>query len=389
MTGHGGAPGTRRWSGRKSLLVLLMATGTSLGLAPALLGSPGGTEATLTSSVAFGFALIGSVILLRQDWHRDGWRFVAIGLFLVVALSADHILGADSWQAKWVTGWAFPAFFAAFAQLNLTFPTGRLPKGGGWPAAGRRLGRILPLLAGLLALTGDFYGPNPGINPYGFLPGEVYLLAFVGIVLGLVISAISVVVRFRLASGVERIQLKWATAAITVAVTAVALTFIAFFGAPLAGLPQPPEQGLWLPAAFTYALVPVAFARAVLRYRLYEIDRIISRTVTYALVVALVALVYAIPVILLPRLLGEPNDVVVAASTLAAAAAFNPARHRIQRAVDHRFNRARYDAQREVEHLAIRLEDSIDLESVTDDLTDVVARTVAPTSTVVWLRERP
>lgn len=374
---------------QKIMLGALMTTGAVLGLAPALLGKPGGLEATVTSSVAFLFALVGSVILLRQGWHRDGWRFVAIGIFLVVALSADHILDAESWTAKWVTGWAFPGFFAAFAQLNLTFPTGFLPTGKGWRAAGRRLGRILPLLVVLLAVTKDFYGPNPGSNPYGILPGEVYLVAFVAIVLSLVASAVSVVVRFRLASGIERLQLKWATAAITLSVTAVSLTFIGFFGLPLVGLPQPPEEGLWLPAAFTFATVPTAFALAVLRYRLYEIDRIVSRTVTYALVVAVVAAVYAIPVLLLPPLLGESNDLVIAGSTLAAAAVFDPARRRIQTLVDRRFDRAKYDAEREVDRFSDHLTDGVALTSVLDELEGVLQRTLAPAAAGVWVREPP
>lgn len=135
--------------------------------------------------------------------------------------------------------------------------------------------------------------------------------------------------------------------------------------------------------------LPVVVLIAVFRHHLYDIDRIVSRTVTYALVAAVVTTVYAIPVLVLPRLLDKSNDLVIAASTLGAAAVFNPVRRRIQRGVDHRFNRARYDAEREVDALSSRLEDAVDLTTVTDDLSRVLDRTVSPVHRAVWIRTVP
>ena len=124
----------------------------------------------------------------------------------------------------------------------------------------------------------------------------------------------------------------------------------------------------------------------MIRHGLYGVDRLVRRTVSYGGVAAVVAAVYVIPVLLLPRILGESNDVVIAASTLAAAAVFNPVRRRIQRAVDHRFDRARYDAEHEVDLFTGRLTDEVALDTVVNDLWGVLQKTVAPSVAAIWLR---
>ncbi|NIS29573.1 MAG: hypothetical protein GWO04_06205 [Actinobacteria bacterium] len=126
---------------------------------------------------------------------------------------------------------------------------------------------------------------------------------------------------------------------------------------------------------------------ALLRYRLYEIDRIVSRTVSYALVAAVVGLVYAVPVLLLPRVLGGSNQLVVAVSTLGAAAVFNPVRRRIQRSVERRFDRSRYDAAREVEAFATRLRSGATLDAVRSDVDTVLRSTLGPNTAALWIRE--
>lgn len=138
----------------------------------------------------------------------------------------------------------------------------------------------------------------------------------------------------------------------------------------------------WLGAVVAWPALPYA----VIRHGLYGVDRLVQRTVGYGLIAFVIALVYVLPVVLLPRLLGESNDLVIAASTLAAAAAFNPVRRRIRRAVDRRFDRTRFDAQQVIDMFAERLTDEVALRTVVDDLQGVLQRTVAPSEAPVWLR---
>jgi hypothetical protein len=195
-----------------------------------------------------------------------------------------------------------------------------------------------------------------------------------------VVSMASVIPRFWHAGPVERQQLKWFVLAALV--NAIYLSGDLLFGIP--------AGGIWvLMDLLVPSLIPVAVALAVLRYRLYEIDRILSRTVSYGLLTAALVGLYLLVVALLQPLL-EPltgnSSLAVAASTLAVAGAFNPARRRLQSAVDRRFDRARYDAARAVQAFAARLRTQVDLDEVTDGLQDTVVATVAPTRVAVWLR---
>jgi len=195
-----------------------------------------------------------------------------------------------------------------------------------------------------------------------------------------VLAAASLLVRFRRGGPVERQQLKWFVLAAAVASATVIADVL---GAPVSG-------PVWsVVDALSFALLPVAVGIAVLRYRLYEIDRIVSRTVSYGLLTAGLVGLYLLVVALLRPLL-EPftgsSTLAVAASTLAVAAAFNPARRRLQAAVDRRFDRARYDAARAVDAFAARLRNQVDLDEVTAGLRDTVVATVAPTRVAVWLR---
>jgi hypothetical protein len=141
-------------------------------------------------------------------------------------------------------------------------------------------------------------------------------------------------------------------------------------------------------SAFTLAALPAGLAVAIMRYRLYDIDRIISRTLAYAIVTGLLVGVYAGLVLLATQVLSITSPVAVAAATLATAALFNPVRRRVQRAVDRRFNRARYDADRTIEAFAARLQDSVDLAAVQADLASVVHRALEPAHVTLWTNDR-
>jgi hypothetical protein len=199
--------------------------------------------------------------------------------------------------------------------------------------------------------------------------------------LTVMVAAASLVVRFRRAHGMERQQLRWvAWAAVLVVLAAV----IALASAAL-GLPET----LGWATGICVALLPLAIGAAILRYRLYDLDRILSRTLTWGLLTVLLGGGYAVVVLGLGQLLGRDSSLVVAGATLAVAALFQPARRRVQAVVDRRFNRRRHDATRIVEGFGARLRDQVDLDTLTTDLLAVVEETMQPTQASLWLRSPP
>jgi hypothetical protein len=197
-----------------------------------------------------------------------------------------------------------------------------------------------------------------------------------------VAAAGSLVVRFRRARGVERQQLRWL--ALGAAVSGAVALLVGVVAGAMA------KDSLVLAALGTcVALLPLATGASILRYRLYDLDRIISRTLAYGLLTVLLGGGYAGVVLGLGQLLGRDSSLVVAAATLAVAAAFQPARRRIQRAVDRRFNRRRYDAARMIQAFSGRLRQQVDLEALTGELLAVVEQTMQPTRVSLWLRPSP
>jgi hypothetical protein len=208
-----------------------------------------------------------------------------------------------------------------------------------------------------------------------------YLTAFVVVIVANLTAATSLVVRFRHARGIERQQLRWvALATVVIALLAVVnlatLALGAYALAPLVGGLNPP-------------ILSAAIGAAILRYRLYDLDRIISRTLAYGLLTLLLGGGYAVVVLGLGQLLGRDSGLVVAAATLAVAAAFQPARRRIQQVVDRRFNRRRHDAGQTIAVFGARLRDQVDLDTLTGELLSVVDQTMQPIQVSLWLRPRP
>ena len=229
----------------------------------------------------------------------------------------------------------------------------------GWIAA------VGLVLVGLLAVLEAVLGEEPWL-------ATIAIPALAVVAVAVLASFSSLVVRFRRSDGVERLQLRWVTFAFV-------LTFLGTFLS--AGLSLPEQVG-----EIAALSLPVAIGIAILRYRLYEIDRIINRTVVYGAVVSLLVGFYVAGVIVLQELLPERGDLAVAASTLGVAALFNPLRHRMQGLVDRRFYRSRYDAQRVVEAFSARLRDEVDLESLTSELAEVVQDSVQPEIMSVWVK---
>jgi hypothetical protein len=199
------------------------------------------------------------------------------------------------------------------------------------------------------------------------------------VLVALLVGAGSLVVRFRRARGVERQQLRWLAYA---AALAAGLLLVALF----AGFVLANDEVVTASLALGVALLPLATGAAILRYRLYDLDRIISRTLAYGLLTVLLGGGYAVVVLGLGQLLGRDSSLVVAAATLVVAAVFQPARRRIQLTVDRRFNRRRHDAARTIQAFSERLRQQTDLDNLTAELLMVVDQTMQPTRASLWLR---
>jgi hypothetical protein len=335
---------------------------------------------------------VGAVLASRRPRHPVGWLLLALGLSTVA-------LGVASGYAKYgllvrpgSLPWAVDAavynsvgllpIAPCLAFILLLTPTGSLPSPRWrWWA---RVAAAAPLLAVVSLALLPFERPYQAVaNPLA-VPALADLLLAVAAValvasgLAVLVAVWSLLVRFRRAHGAERQQLRWV--ALAAALTAVTVLVIVAVAA--AGSEVPVD---WLLGVCT-ALLPAAIGAAVLRYRLYDLDRIISRTLAYGLLTLLLGGGYAGVVLGFGRLLGRQSSLVVAGATLALAAAFQPARLRIQAAVDRRFNRRRYDADRMIQAFTARLRQEVDLDTLTAELLAVVDQTVEPTTASLWLR---
>ena len=235
----------------------------------------------------------------------------------------------------------------------------------------------------VLAVAANGFGPLmdegrpnpyavPAIDRFADLAGA---LAGLCLLLGLGFGVFSLFVRFRKAGAMEKQQIKW-------------FLFAGFLLAPALMISDATQQSGIGPVVLGVGMIalPLSIGIAILRYRLYEIDRIINRTVVYGVVVGLLVAVYAGGVIVFQQLLPERGDLAVAASTLGVAALFNPLRRRVQSLVDRRFYRSRYDALQVVEAFSARLRDEVDLQALTSELAEVVRDTVQPNTISVWLK---
>jgi len=337
--------------------------------------------------VAVSAATVGAVLASRRPRHPVGWLLLALGLWFIYGYASWVLLawrGAPPAVGLAILDTNVVAIPALIGFILLLTPTGSLPSPRWrWWA---RIAAAAPLLGLVSLAVGPFRGPDQSVaNPLvvGALAGPLLMVRTVAfVVAGLAIpaGAWSLAVRFRRARGVERQQLRWlAVGAAPVAVAVAALAAQALTGN---------EVNLnWLPGV-CLAILPLAIGAAILRYRLYDLDRIISRTVTYGLLTMLLGLGYAGVVLGFGRLLPQGSSLVVAGATLAVAAVFQPVRRRIQTLVDRRFNRRRHDAAQTIAAFSTRLRDQVDLTTLTGELLAVVDQTMQPTRASLWLRPR-
>jgi hypothetical protein len=351
---------------------------------------------------AVAFSLVGAVVGSRRPENPIGWLFCAIGVFAaIVLLSSEYAAYAllaqpDSLPGGlamvWIRAWVWVPYVGLFVLLFLVFPEG-------WPQS-RALRWFTSLVLFVIAygtlLAAFSPGPIDAIggaveNPLGMeaLRGvgtnsAVGPLESVLYVLGIVAAA-SLFGRMRRARGVERQQIKWFTYATVVLVGGVVLDFTI---SEATGVQWLGEIGFVL-RMVGLAGLPISIGIAVLRYRLYNIDRIINRTFVYGALTATLLTVYVADIVLLQRLFvlitGERSTLAVVASTLMIAALFTPLRRRIQSFIDRRFYRRKYDAAKTLEAFSAQLRNETDLEALSDDLVGVVRETMQPAHVSLWL----
>jgi hypothetical protein len=339
-------------------------------------------------------ATIGAVLASRRPRHPVGWLLLGQALSLAATGAAAQYLtwgllhrGGVPPATRYVALY-YPASAVAVVVLLsfvlLLTPTGSLPSSR-WRWWARAMVAVPVALLLVVTLAPGSVDPYQQVlgGPFDFGGLGVVLrvvneLALAFSMLAVVVAAGSLVVRFRRARGVERQQLRWVALAVVVLVPAAAVVLV---GLALGAT----DVVTWAVSAWVAGL-PVAIGAAVLRYRLYDLDRIISRALAYGLLTVLLAGGYAGIVLGLGQLLGRDSSVVVAGATLAMAAAFRPARRRVQAAVDRRFNRRRYDAAQTIQAFSARLRQQVDLDTLTAELLGVVDQTMQPTQAALWLR---
>ena len=365
----------------------------------AMTGALFALDALLLGLAVLAMATAGTVLAIRVRANAVGWLLVVsasvLGLeFLAVGYAQQSAsVAGGSWPGTAVAAWLYssllsvPVVIMVFT-IPLIYPDGRLlsPR---W----RWLVALL-VLSFVQTLAEAF---RPGLiadtnveNPFAIAALMPLLDAIDAPVFGILAVPLfigpiaSVVIRFRRGTPAERAQLKWLIAATTAAVFAWSVVAVG----EATGSTVLRTAG-WYGGLLAFVGLPLAIGIAVLRYRLYEIDRIISRTIAWAVVTGvLVAVFFGVVVALQAALIGltQGETVAVAASTLVAAALFQPLRRRVQRVVDRRFDRATYDAQRTVATFAERLRDEVALDAVVADLEQTVADSIRPVTFALWLR---
>jgi hypothetical protein len=343
--------------------------------------------------VTVSAAAVGALVASRRPHHPVGWLLLDIGLALMVTeliqAYVDYGLLARPGSlpgARYLAGFAYSTallWVSCAGFVLLLTPTGSLPSPRWrWWARLAAAAPVVMLLGSVVQpdpLAPDYYG-NPLAVPA--LARVLVVPAVAGVVVvpvSLLVGAGSLVVRFRRARGTERLQLRWLAYA---AALAAGLLLVAL----VAGFLPANDNVTFASLSLGVALLPLATGAAILRYRLYDLDRIISRTLAYGLLTLLLGGGYAAVVLGLGQLLGQDSSLVVAGATLAVAALFQPARRRIQALVDRRFNRRRYDAARTIAAFSARLRDEIDLDTLSAEVLAVVEQTMQPTQAWLWLR---
>jgi hypothetical protein len=356
------------------------------------------------------FPIVGALVASKRPGNAIGWLCLAVGLFwMLTVLDEQHrayelaitgeVTSSVTLDALFEYSWVLPVGLLGIYMI-LLFPDGRLPSRRWRPFAWFAGVVMFVICVGFVFIPGPLQG-RPGVrNPLG-LEGLAWLAdvaVFIVLMLPacIVVSAVSLVLRYRRARGEVRQQIKWlAFAACFVGVGYLVVMIVLMFFAPEALENQASPTPLWVDfltslLLASFAGIPVAVGIAILRYRLYDIDIIINRALVYVSLTATLVVVYLGGVVLLQRLFllltGQRSTLAIVASTLLIAALFSPLRRWVQGFVDRRFYRKKYDAAKTLDAFSVRLRDETRLDALGEDLIGVVTRTVQPAHASLWLR---
>ena len=382
--------------------VLLLAVAFVLNLRRPQYSNVGATTGELLLGlVLLVFGWFGALIVSRRPGNPIGWVLCAFGVvgglsgfaseYAIYGLITRPGAAPGAAALAWFASWMIAVLLGLLAALLLLFPTGRplSPRWNWWLwLAG--IGNLLFILSAL------WLWPQRGVDlvrlegfpePVGF-PGMLYTVGANAGLVAVLAAGVSLLVRFRRARGAERQQIKWLLFAVVTVIVGYPVLGLAMYA-----LGYNSEAAADASISVLLSCVPLAVGLAILRYRLYEIDRLINRTLVYGLLTVALGLVYASAVLVLGDLFGgigaEPPSWVVAGVTLVVATLFRPARRRIQTAVDRRFNRRRYHAAKTIEAFSARLRDEVDLDTLSTELLAAVDQTMEPTRVSLWLRPTP
>jgi hypothetical protein len=350
-------------------------------------------ESTL---ISVSCSTVGALIASRRPENPTGWIFCALGLaagvrhfgaeYAIYALLAEPGSLPFGEVLAWITSWIRVPYFSLFVYVALVFPDGRLPPGR-WRWVAWLTAIVVAVGTILVAFS---HGATRGLgsihNPFEIegVPGVATLVELLIFALGIVAGA-SLFARLRHATWVERQQIKWFAYSITVTASGAILTY---------SVGEALGVGWVRAMGFVFVIVGLvgistSVGIAILRYRLFEIDHIINRTLVYGSLTATLVALYFGGIVLLQRifvvLTGEKSTLAVVASTLLIAALFNPLRRRIQSFIDRRFYRKKYDARKTLQAFSIQLRNETDLDALSDDLVGVVRDTMQPEHVSLWL----
>lgn len=352
---------------------------------------------------------VGALIVMRRPDNLVGWLLAALGVGLVLTFAGFGVAGTRTTQfgpddtlaglALWTGVLAFNPTIALIGLIMMVFPDGHLPNPG-WRGPTRAVTVMIIAATSIIAIKPGRFDPALPANPFSVDHPVVQTLAPVALAaasvgsLGcILLGALAVAWRFLRARGDTREQMKWFLGAVSV----VALTIVPGIVLTTTPLTQTSEGGSQEFGIFdvvggaSLALVPISIGVAILRYRLYDIDRLISRTVGWALTTVVLLVVFGAGIVAIQAVLAgvmQGQTLAVAASTLATFALFQPVRRRVQGAVDRRFDRARYDAARVIEGFSESLRDELELVTLSDEIVRVAMDAIRPASAAMWLRPR-